>query len=426
MKKLILSMKQGLLLLAGLLTVLAVVPQASAMPSFARQTGKACNTCHFQHYPTLNAYGQDFKAGGYTDMGKQGTIKGKGLSLPEVLNLSVFTKVRYLKDNGTDIVGQPTRASGEWNVPDELALLSGGRIADNVGYLLEMQLANAAAATVAGFKMPFMFKAGGSKLGIIPYTTDTLGAAYGFELLATGAVRNNKVMESRVESSAQQYILTDGPAMGVALVAANPLFFANFSKWSPNHGASANGNVSRSPTSNYLRAAFTPTVGDWDLAVGFQSWSGTSNQGGAIATTAVQTKAFSIDAQAQGAIGNMPLGVYFASSSAPGTPVGLPAGTAANLFNANPNTSRATTLTGELGVIPNKLTLMLSQRNANSGAALNSTDNATTFGIRYAYSQNLGFQLEHSTRSKAGAVGRYTGSLTPGDARTILMLSAGF
>lgn len=424
MTRLILSMKRAILSLAGLLTALAFVPEASAMPSFARQTGKACTTCHFQHYPTLNAYGQDFKAGGFTDTGKQGMLKGKDLSIPEVLNLSAFTKVRYLKDNGTDIAGQPTRASGEWNVPDELALLSGGRIAENVGYLLEMQLANAAGATVAGFKIPFMFKAGGTKLGVIPYTTDTLGAAYGFELLATGAVRNNKVMESRAESSAQQYILTDGPAMGVALVAANPLFFANFSKWSPNHGASANGNVSRSPTSNYLRAAFTPTLGDWELAAGFQSWSGTSNQGGAVFTTAVQTKAFSIDAQAHGTIGNMPLGVYFANASAPGTTVAP--GTAANLFNANPNASKATTLTGELGIIPNKLTLMLSQRNANTGAALNATDNATTFGIRYAYSQNIGLQLEHSTRSKAGGVGRYTGSLTPGDARTILMLSAGF
>jgi len=413
-----------MLSLGGAFLVTAIIATPSqAMPSFARQVGKACSTCHFQHYPTLNEYGRDFKASGYTDMGKQRTVKGKDLSLPEVLNLSVFTKVRYLKDNGADVAGTPTRASGEWNVPDELSLLSGGRIAENVGYLLELQLANASAATVAGFKMPFMFKAGETKLGVIPYTTDALGAAYGFELLATGAVRNSKVMESRVESSAQQYINTATPAVGVAFVATNPMYFANFSKWSPNHGASANGLSSRSPTSNYLRAAFTPTVGDWELAAGFQSWSGTSDQVDSTnIAKAFQTKAFSIDAQAQGTIGNLPLGVYFASASAPGTPVGE----VANLFNANPNKSRATTLTGELGVIPNKLTLMLSHRIANTGAAVNATDNATTFGIRYAYAQNIGLQLEHSTRSKAAGVGRYDGSLTPGDARTILMLSAGF
>lgn len=51
--------------------VLVYLPgEAEAVPAFARQTGMACNSCHFQHFPTLNAFGRAFKAGGYTMGGR--------------------------------------------------------------------------------------------------------------------------------------------------------------------------------------------------------------------------------------------------------------------------------------------------------------------------------------------------------------------
>ena len=40
----------GLLLMA--LGGLTVSPPAEAVPAFARQMGVACNTCHYQHFPT--------------------------------------------------------------------------------------------------------------------------------------------------------------------------------------------------------------------------------------------------------------------------------------------------------------------------------------------------------------------------------------
>jgi hypothetical protein len=42
------------------ITAAIVATPSQAMPAFARQTGKACNTCHFQHYPILNEYGMEF------------------------------------------------------------------------------------------------------------------------------------------------------------------------------------------------------------------------------------------------------------------------------------------------------------------------------------------------------------------------------
>src|SRR5450631_4297063 len=45
---------------------LAVLPQpASAVPSFARQTGLACEACHTV-FPQLTPFGRTFKASGYT------------------------------------------------------------------------------------------------------------------------------------------------------------------------------------------------------------------------------------------------------------------------------------------------------------------------------------------------------------------------
>jgi hypothetical protein len=57
------------LLLAGAMVVL---PQpASALPSFARQTGQPCSSCH-NGFPQLTPFGRRFKLGGYTLGGTRG------------------------------------------------------------------------------------------------------------------------------------------------------------------------------------------------------------------------------------------------------------------------------------------------------------------------------------------------------------------
>ena len=48
------------------LFLLAISPSALAVPSFARQTGVACATCHTMAFgPTLTPYGREFKLNGY-------------------------------------------------------------------------------------------------------------------------------------------------------------------------------------------------------------------------------------------------------------------------------------------------------------------------------------------------------------------------
>jgi hypothetical protein len=170
-------------------------------------------------------------------------------------------------------------------------------------------------------------------------------------------------------------------------------------------------------------------VGDWSLGLGVQSWSGSSDRDdgtGAGMVETVDTKAIAFDAQAQGAVGSMPLGVYLTYARADGTPAGAQT---RNLYNTNRNDRKATALTMELGVIPNKATLMFAYRKANTGStAANSDDDAITLGGTYQYAQNVQFQLLFTKRDKGGAanVGRYAGSLVPGDNLMTFMFSAGF
>src|ERR1700692_1313532 len=49
---------------AGFLSV-GFAPSAQALPSFARQTGQPCGTCHTD-FPALTPYGRRFKLLGYT------------------------------------------------------------------------------------------------------------------------------------------------------------------------------------------------------------------------------------------------------------------------------------------------------------------------------------------------------------------------
>ena len=383
-------MKKLIYPLAIALTTIAFSPTASAIPGYSRQTNSACSACHFQSFPALNAMGRSFKAGGYTMMGTQKKIEGKqGLSLPENLNAGAVFKIRYQKtDDTSSVANQPTnKGDGQLQMFDELLLMVGGRVSENIGVQLELNLLGGS-PLVENFKMPFMFDVKNVKAGVIPFTTAGQGVAYGFELLNTGAVRGQRIMEARSTFSAQQYIGTGTSAEGVALVASNKQYFANFSKWSPR----TVGDTSGSPTANYLRLAFTPTVENMALGVGLQSWSGNTTN----ATAAyVKTDAFALDAQAQGIVNDMPLGVYLTYASAKGSNAGEPA----NFFNANPNSEKAITIAGQLGVMPGKATVLAAYRNGDTGGTANNGDNALMIGGTYLIVQNVQLQLNHEMYS---------------------------
>ncbi len=441
-------MKKVFFSLAVALATAAFVPAASAIPSFSRQTNLNCQSCHAQHVPILNGFGQAFKAAGYPMMGTQGKVEGDRLSIPDTLNASMRIKVRYQKSNGanTDVIPGDTTNSGQWQVPEEFSLFFGGRIAENVGFFFEGN--TTAVQLVSGFRLPAAFSVSNAKLSAIPYMTDTLGASYGYEQASTGAVRNVRWAEHRKEISAQQYVGTDGAATGVAFVGQNDMGYINFSRWAP--AFMARSGAAQTLRSNYLRIAATPSVstatkGDWSMHIGAQFWNG-SNYAPDLLTPAslvpVETRATAIDFQAFGQVGGRDLGVYATWAKAP-------AGTAArpNILNAgnnitngnNPvgpvdpnlyrvNDRKAWTIGAEYSLTQYTLHIGAAYRRANSGGASgalgivgdNPTDNAVTLTGVYNISQNAEIHLNHSI---------YSGTLysTPqpnGKQLTTLMLEA--
>jgi hypothetical protein len=415
-------MKKIIYLLLAALAAMVLSPVASAVPGYSRQTNLACSACHYQSFPALNELGRSFKAGGFTMMGTQKLIEGSGgLSLPETLNAGVVTKIRYQKSNGVTSSTTSTTNDGQLQFFDELLLILGGRVSENIGVQVELNLTGKdEEPVVENFKMPFIYDVGGIKAGVIPFTTATQGVSYGFELMNTGAVRGQRIMEARKSFSAQQYVGTDGKAEGAALVASNSMFFLNFSKWSPRSSGDDN---KSSPTANYLRLAFTPKVGSWDMGVGVQSWSGEATRSnatpGPILTT-LETKAYAVDAQAQGEVGAMPVGIYLTYANASASD--QTAGAIKNAFNANANAETAATIAGQLGVVPGKATLLMAYRKGDTGAAANNEDNSIMVGGTFLMAQNVQLQLNYEKFSGS----KYDVAQTLGDNLMTLMLFGGF
>jgi hypothetical protein len=428
----------GMILLAGL-----VLPGiASAVPAFARQMNTSCDTCHFQHFPLLNAFGRAFKASGFTLTARQ-NIESDHISFPENLNAALFTNIRYQASNGQRPVDGRDSNNGEWIIPGETSLFIGGRVNANMGALVEGDVGGAGtssgSAFLASLKLPFMYDVGkGINLGVVPFTAG-LGPAYAFEAMNTGAVGNHLInLVLPTDVSAQQYIQV-GPATsgyggdseGVGLVAVSSDFFVTLAKWSPNHLPIDTQGSSTAPTSDYARVAYMPQFKAWDLGFGLQYFGGHSSivdgSTGSPVLTSMRTESYAVDAQAQGAVGDMPLGIYLSYASAPGTKTGQQD---ANLYNQNPNRAHAASIAMELGAFSNgRGTLQLAYRTANDGMDVNDKDDATTAGVTYLITYNVQlalFETFYSGGDHSATTPNTISASGSGDRLTSANLAVGF
>jgi len=395
------------------LTIFASVPRNSwAIPSFARQTGFACNTCHYQHYPALNAFGRVFKAKGFTMVGGESLVEGDLLSLPATLNASVVTKIRFQKTDGE--MDNSGTNKGEFQFPDEAALFLGGRVGTHIGFLLEGQLADAGSSTFANFKIPIGMDIKGVHASITPFTTDGMGPQFGFELLNTGAVSNTRVLEHRTGISAIQFVGLQSAAQGFTFVAYHNTGYINYTAWQPETGTSDSG-----PFLHYLRIVGTHNFAGWDLAAGGQVWLGTTKLG---TGTREKANGWAVDAQAQGTILTMPLGVYLSYAEAPGTTDDNPV----NIFNTNIGDKRAWSILAELGVLPHRVTLAAAYRSGNTGALGPSEQSAVTLGLTFLITQNVELQLNHTLNSGDFFNVPANNELSNGDQLTTAMIFAAF
>ncbi len=433
------KIKKIVLSLAGVLATVALVPEASALPVFARQTGMACSACHFQHFPLLNSFGRAFKSSGFTMGGSQANIEGDGLSIPATVNGAILTSMGYEKTNATkgavpvvnmSAAGASTGGFFVGSESGEASLFVGGRGSDFMGYLGEITLGNGSAA-MDSLKTPILFDINGTRAGIVFYSTNGQGASYGFETLNTGAnaihtITNTVGFQNQYVNvvSAQQWLGTATAATGASLVANNEHGFINVTKYAQVGAADAGavqGALGSSGTfvgltSTYLRAAGFFDLAGWDSAVGIQNWSGSSvkntSSGPSVTTTLTgapvtgatstyssgfgaaieETKATAVDFQTQGTVGDKPVGIYVTYATAPATPAGATTSNT-NVFNGGTHTRSSFNVAGEIGVVPEKVTIGAAVRFANSGVddgtGSNTKDNGIYLTGTYKLAQNL-------------------------------------
>lgn len=124
--------------LFGIAIVLLRSGTAFAVPSFTRQTGVSCATCHTS-YPGLTAFGRRFKINGYT-LTSQSQVKTQpshtspGMSINKIPNLSLIVQAdeSYL---ARELPGQDKVNA---NFPKELGVYYAGRITPHLGTFLQI------------------------------------------------------------------------------------------------------------------------------------------------------------------------------------------------------------------------------------------------------------------------------------------------
>ncbi len=101
---------------------------ARAVPSFARQTGLACNACHTVA-PQLNAFGRYFKLHGYV-LGP-GKLSGGSQQL-SIDKFPPLSAMMIVSDTVTRLT-QPGAQNGSVELPDQLSIFYAGAIAEHMG-----------------------------------------------------------------------------------------------------------------------------------------------------------------------------------------------------------------------------------------------------------------------------------------------------
>ncbi len=107
---------------------------AKAVPSFARQTGQPCATCH-TNFPELTPYGRRFKLGGYTATG--GTEPWEAPPIAAMV-LPTFTKTKVQQDTPpTNTGGYPDAHVNDNFIMQQASVFYGGKIYENLGAFIQ-------------------------------------------------------------------------------------------------------------------------------------------------------------------------------------------------------------------------------------------------------------------------------------------------
>jgi hypothetical protein len=119
-------------------TILMSSRPSHAVPSYSRQTGLACSSCHYAP-PELNAFGRKFKLEGYTFATKPEVSEEKkghnaSLNLLEAFPLSVVFDTSFTSTKAP----QPGTQNGNFEFPQAVSLFLAGAWGSHVGSFVQV------------------------------------------------------------------------------------------------------------------------------------------------------------------------------------------------------------------------------------------------------------------------------------------------
>lgn len=302
-------------------------------------------------------------------------MKDKLISIPSSLNMSVVGSTTV---SGTSGQGN----AGTTVATNNFGMFLGGRISKNIGSFVEIGYNEGTSTTadhfsLANFVVPITFQSGDNIYGVVPYTTDG-HTATASELFDNGG----HTAISRIGAR------DTWGAKGLSFYVFNPNYFINYTAWS-------NGEKSASgiKAANYLRLAYTPQVGPWDLEVGLQYMTGSTNKtnNGFVVANAVdqKTDAYAIDFNALGYLGKYPLDLAISYASAKYD--------VNSLFTTNTDkkAGKAFVFDTKLGVIPKTLVAHAKYAYDDHVGTSNAKVSTETLGLQYFITENANVDFNY-------------------------------
>jgi hypothetical protein len=134
-----------LMWLAAAVLAFGLSHTASAVPSFARQTGMACSACHTV-FPELTPFGREFKLNGYvldnvTQITGIDTSGSQTLSLNSLAPLSLMLQVSYTHTGAAlpdSALSGALAKNGEVLFPQQVSFFYAGKLANETGAFVQL------------------------------------------------------------------------------------------------------------------------------------------------------------------------------------------------------------------------------------------------------------------------------------------------
>ncbi len=314
MKKLLLSAVSFAVIAV---TAMVAAPTTSeAVPGFARQTGAACLSCHFQAIPRLTAFGRNFSMTGMRDVGETGLIEDDHLSLPAQFQASFLMKIKLANQSG--LVGAGN--NNGLQMPDESALFVAGRVSANAGTFIEISM-NDGGTGVAHAKFNYVID---TDAGFIRADLVSHGAGLGqaFSDPSNTVRHTNRSSQQRAMVLNATQMMNAGVAgVGLSTLISDSIYLggAVYAVASPGQTTNVGGGAnwgSLDQVNPYVRGAYIAEVGGLEAIVGgwwtraqTGIWSGMAATPAA-AGAAGAAQQYGIDLQLQGDVGDLSIGLY--------------------------------------------------------------------------------------------------------------------